>query len=202
MKKIFFIFLFLFTFSNFISLSLSFENNSNHEIREGNADAKIKIYVYESLTCPHCAIFHKNIYPKLKKDFIDKGLVQVFFKNFPLDLAGLNAAKITHCLDKNTDRLAFLHLLFEHQNDWVKGNTIDEINNNLEKTLINDFGLKNFDFEKCLNLREVEDFILNNRIEAVNKYKINSTPTLVINEKKFDKSLDYKNLKKTLEKMI
>ena len=196
MKKIYLIFFFL-----FFSLEANATADYNkYEIKEGNENAKVKIFVFESLTCPHCADFHKNIYPSLKTDFIDKGLVQIYFKNFPLDLAGLNAAKITHCLD-NDKRLIFLHQLYKTQNIWTKGETIEDINNNLKKTLDN-FEIKEIDFQKCINDKEIEDLILNERIEASKKYKIQSTPTVVINEKKFDKPLKYKNLKKAIEKLI
>ena len=74
--------------------------NSEDDIKviyEGNENAKIKIIVYESLTCGHCADFHKNVYPELKKNFLDNGLVKIEFRSFPLDLAALNASKIAHC---------------------------------------------------------------------------------------------------------
>ena len=170
------------------------------EIKEGNDDAKVQIFVFESLTCPHCADFHKNIYPDLKKDFIDKGIVQIHFKSFPLDLAGLNAAKIAHCSNRDI-RLALLHHLYDTQKTWLKGNNIEDINENL-KNSSNSFGLKNFDLQKCLYNKKIEDYILTERIEASKKYNIQSTPTVVINEKKFDKSLKYKNLKKAIEKLI
>ena len=196
MKKIYLIFFFL-----FFSLETNAAADYNkYEIKEGNENAKVKIFVFESLTCPHCADFHKNIYPSLKTDFIDKGLVQIYFKSFPLDLAGLNASKITHCLN-NDKRLVFLHYLYKTQNEWLKGETIEDINKNLKKAL-NNFGIKNIDFEKCINNEEIEDLVLNERIEATKKYKIQSTPTVVINEKKFDKPLKYKNLKKAIEKLI
>ena len=70
---------------------------SNAEVKpiiDGNSDAKIKLVVFESLTCSHCANFHKNIYPELKKDFIDNGLISIEYKNFPLDIAAFNASKI------------------------------------------------------------------------------------------------------------
>ena len=81
----------------------SFSNLNAEEIKRitaGNKDAKITIIAFESLTCSHCANFHKNIYPKLKEDFIDKGLISIEFKSFPLDIAALNASKISQC-DKN-----------------------------------------------------------------------------------------------------
>ena len=196
MKNIYLIF-FFFLFSLGTNATADY---SKYEIKEGNENAKVKIFIFESLTCPHCADFHKNIYPNLKSDFIDKGLVQIYFKNFPLDLAALNAAKITHCLN-NGKRLIFLHHLYETQNEWMKGETIEDINKNLKKTLDN-FGIKKIDFQKCINDKEIEELVLNERIEASKKYKIQSTPTVVINEKKFDKPLKYKNLKKAIEKLI
>ena len=194
-KTIILFFLFFLT-----TASIGFAQLSVSEIKYGSDNAKIKIFVYESLTCPHCAKFHKDVYPKLKKEYIDKGLVQIFFKSFPLDLAGLNAAKITHCT-QDDKKLFFLNYLFETQTKWTKGNTIEDINNNLKKSL-EEFGIKNIDIEKCIKNKDIENAILNERIDAVSKYKINSTPTLIINEEKFDKSLNYKNLKKTIEKLI
>jgi protein-disulfide isomerase len=60
----------------------------------------------------------------------------------------------------------------------------------------------NLDFEKCINDKEIEDFVLNDRIEGTKKFNINATPTIIINNEKFEKGLNYKNLKKSLEKLI
>ena len=178
--------------------SFSTEYNEVKNIIEGDENAKIEILVYESLTCPHCAEFHKKIYPELKKNYIDKGLVKIKYKNFPLDMAALNASKIAHC--KNDGKSDILHFLFYNQNTWINGSTIEEINLNLE-TIINkeNFGI---DFNKCINNKIIENHILEDRIESVKKFEINSTPTLIINNKKFDKPLTYKNLKKVIEKLI
>ncbi len=167
-------------------------------IQEGNPDAKIKLIVYESLTCSHCADFHKNIYPDLKKEFIDKGIVKIEFRNFPLDMAALNGSKIAHC--KNDGKSNILHFLFINQNIWLKGETVDELNLNLEKIVSKEnFGIN---VKKCLNNKKIEDHVLEDRIEAVKKFKVNSTPTIIINDKKFEKTLNYKNLKKSIEKLI
>ena len=169
-------------------------------IIDGNLDAKIKLIVFESLTCSHCANFHKKIYPNLKEDFIDKGHVSIEFRNFPLDIPALNASKIAHC--KNDGKSDILHFLFENQNKWVKGSKIEEINSNLKKMLDdNNYGI-NLDYDKCIDNKKIEDHILEDRINAVKKYKLNATPTLIINNKKFDKPLKYKNLEKTLKKLI
>ena len=165
---------------------------------EGNVDAKVSIVVYESLTCGHCAKFHKEVYPKLKKDFIDNGLAKIEFRSFPLDLAALNASKIAHC--KNDGKVDLLHFLFENQKKWVRGETIEDINKHLKNIVLeNEKGL---DFEGCLIDKSIEDHVLNDRITGVKKFKIDSTPTLIINDKKFENPHNYKKLKKTIEKLI
>jgi len=165
---------------------------------EGKEDSKITILVYESLTCSHCAKFHSDVYPNLKKNFIDKGYVKLEYRNFPLDLAAFNAAKAAHCKSKNG--LEILHFLYKNQNQWVKGNTIEDLNLNLEKILkSNNFGI---DYNQCIKDKNIEDFVLEDRIEGVKKYNVSATPTLIINGEKFEKSLTYKNLEKTLEKLL
>ena len=179
----------------------SFFVNVNAETKRimlGKADAKIKIIAYESLTCSHCADFHKNILPNLKRDYIDTGLVKIEFRHFPLDIAALNASKISQC--KSGQGLEILESLYLNQQAWIRGSKIEEINDNLKKFII-EMGFK-LNFENCISDKKIEDFILNDRIEGAKNYNINATPTIIINEKKFEKSLNYKNLKKTLEKMI
>jgi len=173
-------------------------NAETKRIISGKENAKITIIAYESLTCSHCANFHKDVYPQLKKEYIDTGLAKIEFRHFPLDVAALNAAKIAQC--ENDRSLEILESLYSNQQGWIKGNTIDEINNNLKKFLEKS-GFK-IDFDKCLNNKEIEDFVLNDRIEGVKNFKVNATPTIIINNKKFEKSLNYKNLKKSLEKLI
>ena len=174
------------------------ENLSIKRISEGRESAKITIIAYESLTCGHCADFHKNIYPNLKKDFIEKGLVRIEFRHFPLDIAAFNASKIGQC--KNDGNSDVLNILFSGQKKWARGKTPKEAKNYLKKFL-EDEGV-NVNFEKCLNDKSIEDYVVNDRIEGVKKFKVNATPTIIINDKKFDKALNYKNLKKYLEKLI
>ena len=193
MKKLLFIILI-----TFISLNHSIAENKIISISEGNKDAKVKIIVYESLTCGHCAEFHKTIYPEIKKDFIDTGLANIEFRNFPLNMAALNASKIAHC--KNDGDSDILHFLYKNQRKWVKGDTIDEANKNLKNLITNENF--NIDFESCINNKLVEDYILEDRIKGVKKFEINATPTLVIDNKKLKDPFNYKKIKKTLEKLI
>ena len=178
--------------------SINISNAEVNRIVAGNKDAKITIIAYESLTCSHCADFHKEIYPLLKKDFIDTGLAKIEFRHFPLDVAAFNASKISQC--KSNESLKILNSLYSNQQEWVRGNTVEEINRNLKKFIKNQ-GFE-INFEKCINNKEIEDFVLNDRIEGVKKFKVNATPTIIINDEKFEKTLNYKNLKKSLEKLI
>ena len=187
----------------FISLFvyLIFLSNLSAEIKRiisGNFDAKITMIIYESLTCSHCADFHKNIYPQLKKDYIDTGIVKLEFRHFPLDMAALNASKISQCTQDQG--LEILDSLYSNQKDWIKGNTVEDLNSNLKKFIQNK-GF-NLDIDNCLSNKEIEDFVLNDRIEGTKNFEINSTPTVIINNKKFKKTLNYKNLKKSIEKLI
>ena len=182
-----------------IILGISIKVNAEiNRIVSGQDDAKITIIAYESLTCSHCADFHNNIYPLLKKEFIDTGLVKIEFRHFPLDIVALNASKISQC--KQDQSLEIMMSLYSDQQAWIKGKTIEEANENLEKFVQN----KNFNlnFEKCISDKKIEDFVLSDRIEGTKKFEINSTPTIIINGKKFEKPLNYKNLKKSLEKLI
>ena len=182
-----------------IILGLSIKVNAEiNRIVSGQDNAKITIIAYESLTCSHCADFHKNVYPQLKKDYIDTGLVKIEFRHFPLDVAAFNASKISQC--KSNESLKILNSLYSNQQAWVRGKNVEEINDNL-KTFIKNQGF-DLDFEKCINDKKIEDYVLNDRIEGTKKFKVNATPTIIINNKKFEKPLNYKNLKKSLEKLI
>ena len=172
MKKIL---LLLILFFGSIS-SLSAETN---RIVAGNNNAKITIITYASLTCSHCANFHKVVYPKLKKDYIDTGLAKIEFRHFPLDVAAFNASKIVQC--KQDQSLEILESLYSNQQAWVKGSTIEEVNDNLKKFLKKE-GF-DIDFEKCINNKEIEDLVLNDRIEGTKNFKEKSTPTIINNNK-------------------
>ena len=196
MKKIFLALTILFL--SFSTKTIADTSSSIQQIYEGNKDAKVTIITYESLTCSHCADFHKNVYPKLKKEFIDTGLVKIEFRHFPLDMAAFNASKIAQC--NNDGKSDLLHFLFLNQKKWVIGETVEAINENLKKFLKDENIV--IDFEKCTNNKNIEDYVLNDRIEGAKKFKVNATPTIIINNKKFDKPLNYKNLKKSIEKLI
>ena len=166
----------------------------------GSDDAFVKIKVFSSLTCPHCANFHIKVVSEIKKEYIKSGKVQLIFIDFPLDQAAFNASKLLHCLDKKK-QITFLDTIYETQNVWTNGSNIDDINKNLKK-IVKNLGISSVQFDKCLIDEVISDKILNDRIEANKKYSINSTPTIIINEKKLEGSASFKNIKKKIEKLI
>ena len=167
----------------------------------GNTEAKVKIKVFSSLTCPACANFHSKIFKQLKLEFIDKNLVKFEHHPFPLDLAALNAEIILRCHVDKTKRVELLDKMYQKQRVWAVGSDINKINNEIKKIGL-EINLNNEKMNNCLENDKFQDEILNQRIEAQKKYKIESTPTIFINEKKYNGKIDYKAFKKTLEKYL
>ena len=172
----------------------------NHLVVLGPDDAVVKIKVFSSLTCPHCASFHIKVVPKIKKNYVESGKVQLIFIDFPLDQAAFNASKLLHCVDQKK-QITFLDTVYENQDEWTVGSNINEINNNLKK-IVQILGINSTQFDKCLNDEVISDKILNDRIDGHQKYSINSTPTIIINEKKLEDPASFKNIKKKIEKLI
>ena len=170
-------------------------------LKIGSSNADVVIKVFSSLTCPHCANFHNEIFNKLQKDFIDQGLVRYEHHAFPLDLAALNAEIIVRCDVDNVKRFTLLDKMYEKQNIWAKGSDINKINVSIKK-IGSELGLGDLKMEECLQSEKLQDDILNQRIDAQKKYKIESTPTIMINEKKYSGTIIYKDFKKVIEKNL
>ena len=167
----------------------------------GSPDAKVTVKVFSSLTCPHCATFHTSIFNKLKKEYIDEGLVRFEHHAFPLDLAALNAEVVVRCQTDNEKKFKLLEEIYNKQTFWAVGSDINKINDLIKKVGL-DFDLTEEKMNACLENSNVQDEILNERIEAQKKYKIESTPTVFVNEKKYSDKVDYKKFKKIIEKNL
>ena len=197
MKKVNkFIFKILFVF--LITFSVNAENKT---LSIGSEKANIVIKVFSSLTCPHCANFHINIFEDLKKDYIDKNLVRFEHHGFPLDLAALNAEIIVRCHADNNKNFELLGEIYNKQNKWAIGSDIKVINESIKKIGL-ETGLNINKMDECLKNEKVQDQILNERIEAQKKYKIQSTPTIFINEKQYEGEHKYKPFKKAIKKIL
>jgi len=167
----------------------------------GDKNAKITIKVFSSLTCPHCAHFHKKIFNELKTEYIDKNKVKFEHHGFPLDLAALNAEMILRCKNDPKRNFELLSEIYKRQEIWAVGSDIELINNSIKK-IGREFGMEESKMNTCLKNEELQEQILNERIEAQKKYKISSTPTIFINEKKYVGKHDFNEFKKELEKIL
>ncbi len=167
----------------------------------GEPNAKITVKVFSSLTCPHCAAFHSQVFKRLKKDFIDKGLVKFEHHAFPLDLAALNAEIIVRCHVDNLKRFQLLDRIYEKQKVWAVGSDINRINDSIKKIGL-EIGYEDKKMNNCLKNDNKQDDVLNQRIEAQKNYKIESTPTIFINEKIYNGKIEYKDFKKAIEKKL
>ena len=185
----------------FILLNMPVLGEENKALNIGKQDAKITIKVFSSLTCPHCASFHNKIFNNLKKEYIDTGKVKFEHHSFPLDLAALNAEKILRTLNDTEQSFKLLSEIYKTQDQWAIGSDINIINNSIKDIALK-FGIKETQIDKVLKDEKIQDQILNERINAQKKYKISSTPTIIINEKKYEGKHEFKNFKKLIEKLI
>ena len=186
----------IFVFFIFFSIEVK-----SKEVGIGDVNSKVTIKVFSSLTCPACANFHSKIFYQIKEEFIDKGLVRFEHHPFPLDLAALNAEMIVRCHVDNIKKFELLGKIYEKQKVWAIGSDINKINDSIKKIGL-ESNLNNKDMDDCLKDENKQDEILNQRIDAQKKYEIESTPTILINEKKYKGKVEYSEFKKVLEKNL
>tara|TARA_B100000780_G_C21044995_1_gene419470 strand:- start:51 stop:635 length:585 start_codon:yes stop_codon:yes gene_type:complete len=187
----------IFLISAFFILSYCDQTPQN----KNSAKSIVLIKVFSSLTCPHCADFHGAVYEKLEKEYMGIGRVKFEHHAFPLDLAALNAEKILQCGSDTQTNMKFLTELYKNQNKWAAGSDIKIINGSIKKIGM-DFNLTEDQMNKCLVDKNLEEKILNMRIEAQKNYKVKSTPTIYLNEKKYEKKRDYKSFKEEIDKLL
>ncbi len=186
----------IFVFFIFFSIEVK-----SKEVGLGDVNSKVTIKVFSSLTCPACANFHSKIFYQIKEEFIDKGLVRFEHHPFPLDLAALNAEMIVRCHVDNIKKFELLGKIYEKQKLWAVGSDINKINDSIKKIGL-ESNLNNKDMDNCLKDENKQDEILDQRIDAQKKYEIGSTPTILINEKKYKGKVEYSEFKKVLEKNL
>jgi len=184
-----------------ISLFFVFTNCDQASQSKSSTNSIVVVKVFSSLTCPHCADFHGEVYEKLEKEYISIGKVKFEHQTFPLDLAALNAEKILQCTTNSQTNMEFLAELYKKQNKWAMGSDIKVINVSI-KEIGKKFNLTESQMSKCLTDKDLEEKILNKRIEAQKNYKIRSTPTIYLNQKKYEGKRDYKSFKKEIDKLL
>lgn len=154
-----------------------------NDIILGDANAMVTIVEYSSLTCPHCAHFHKDVLPELEKEFISTGKAKLVLRHFPLNDAALKAAEVVECAgSQGSQRANFIKVLFEMQDKWAFNETyLADL-----KRIALVGGVDSASFESCTTDQTLETKILASRQEAGEKLAINSTPSFFINGTKLE----------------
>ena len=193
---------FFFFFLTLILINNIEVNSSEKNITSiGSEKAKVTVKVFSSLSCPHCATFHGKIFPKLKEEFIDTNFVKFEHHSFPLDLQALSAEKVLKCFENNQKRFKFLNDIYKNQEAWYRGKDINSINTKIAKIAEN-YNLNSDKINICLNNKALEDEILKERINGNKNYSITSTPTIFINEKKYEGKYNYNDFRKAIKKLL
>ena len=146
---------------------------------EGSPDAKIKLVEYFSLTCPACAEFHTEVYPKIKEKYIDKGLVQMEYRDFPLDQWGLRAAALARCLEPKYYG-AMVDVLLKQQSNWARSENVLESLLKIGQLA----GLNEENAKACMSNEKLLDGIISVRMTGNKKHNVNTTPSFLINGEK------------------
>lgn len=199
MKKIKFISIILFC--------LTINNNSYSRIVDtiealekksfGNEDAKIKMLEFASLTCGHCAKFHNEVMPIIKKNYIEKGLIHFTYKDFPLDKYALKATIIARC-SGNKNFFNFLDVFYKKQKDWTR--TQDPFKSLLKIAKFG--GLKDEELKVCVGNKSIEDGVLKDRLKSSKDYDITATPTIYLNGEKYKGDLTIEALDSKLKSLL
>ena len=194
--KFLFFFVFSFSFNDLNSRIVdTIEALENQSL--GNESAPIKMIEFASLTCGHCAKFHNEVFPKIKKDYIDNGKIFFTYQDFPLDKFALKASVIARCSGKDK-YFSFLKVLYKKQKDWTRSQ--DPFKSLLKIAKLG--GLKNDEIKVCVSNKSIEDGILKKRLNSTKKFEIKATPTIYINGKKYNGDLTFEALKLKLDSLI
>ena len=175
--------------SNIIDVSLE-------ELTLGDPNAPITIIEYASMTCSHCADFHNKTYPDLKKNHIDTGEVKFIFREFPLDKLAMATSMLARCVD-NEISMAFIEILFKNRDRWISENALNELKNFSKQA-----GLDSNEFDACLNNQQLLDDLIAGKEKAIEDYKINSTPSFIINGEVVSGNKPYSFFKSKIEEIL
>ncbi len=166
----------------------------------GADNAPVTLIEYASLTCPHCAHFNEATFPKLKSEYIDKGLVKYIYRDFPLDRMALSASEIARCAGPER-YFNFIDAIFRQQMSWTSGKDANAIIANL-KSLARQGGLSDQAADACLADKALQDAVLAQSLKGEKEFKVDSTPTLIINGEKHPGALSFEELEAILKPLV
>jgi protein-disulfide isomerase len=163
----------------------------------GSPDASVEVIEYASLTCHHCASFHNDVLPQVKKELIDTGKVRLVYRDFPLDRVALEGAILARCLPPER-YFPVLSILFSKQDDWSHAKDPVEPLARIG-TLA---GLSRSAYDACRADKALQDSIVQSRFEGENKHGVESTPSFVIGGKTYKGVLALDEFKKAVEPLL
>jgi protein-disulfide isomerase len=165
----------------------------------GPADAKVTIVEYASMTCPHCAAFNDQVFPKIKSEFIDTGKVRYVFREFPLDIKAAAGSMLSRCIANGDPNkyFAVTDLLFKSQNDWVMKNTTENLTRIGKQA-----GLSQEQVEACLKNQALLDKIAADQKYASEVLKVDSTPTFFVNGEKIKGETSIEEFEKKINPLL
>jgi len=165
----------------------------------GPADAKVTITEYASMTCPHCAAFNEQVFPKIKSEFIDTGKIRYIFREFPLDSKAAAGSMLSRCIAKGEAAKYFTvtDLLCRQQNDWVMKNTTETLTRIGKQA-----GLSQQEVEACLKDQSLLDKIAADQKYASDVLKVDSTPTFFINGEKIKGETSFDEFSKKINALL
>ncbi len=166
------------------------------DLAQGKADAPVTIIEYASMTCPHCANFHKTTYPALKTKYIDTGKVRFIFREFPLDEVAVAASMLARCAGGEKS-MALIDVLFASQDRWAVRDPLPAL-----MQIARQAGFTQATFEECLRDQKLYDNIVAMRERGAKEYKVESTPTLFINGKMQKGGVSSDELEKLLAPLL
>jgi protein-disulfide isomerase len=165
----------------------------------GPKDAPVTITEYASMTCPHCAAFNEQVFPKIKKEYIDTGKVKYIFREFPLDIKAAAGSMLSRCIAKDDapKYFAVTDMLFRQQSDWVVKNTTETLTRIGKQA-----GLTQQQVEACLKDQALLDKIAADQKYASDVLKVDSTPTFFINGEKIKGEASFEEFAKKINPLL
>lgn len=167
----------------------------DNDMTMGKDDAKVSVVEYASASCPHCAAFYKDVFPKIKADYIDTGKIKFIFREFPHNQQALAAFMLARCSPKEK-YFPLIDVFFKTQEAWVP-NAHDGLLNIMKQS-----GMSEADFDACLKNETIAKGIIATRETASTKYGVDGIPTIFINGKVFTGEASYDDLKKTIDPLL
>ena len=172
-------------------------NEAIKEMALGSKDAPVTIQEFSSLGCPHCANFHRNTLPQIKKEYIDTGKVRLIFTDFPLGSPALAASMVARCAGPKKF-FGFIEIIFSSQSQWARSNDPLKALSKVARF----GGMSIADVDACLKYQDLLTHIRQNAQVAMDKHKVNSTPTFVINGELVSGAQSFESFKKVIDKAL